>query len=47
MPSYDVNRAAVTKARELIDAGTYDDTTEWSDAAPSTEQGNDELDRRG
>ena len=47
MPSYDVNRDAVRHARELIDAGTYDDTTEWSDAAPSTEQGNEVLEKKG
>src|SRR3954447_5924275 len=47
MPSYEVNRPAVTKARELIDAGDYDDTTEWSDAAPTTEQANEYLEGHG
>jgi len=35
MVTYRVNEVAVKHARKLIDAGTYDDTTEWSDAAPS------------
>jgi len=47
MPRYEVNKAAVTKARTLIDAGSYDDTTEWSDAAPSTEQVNRFLEKEG
>lgn len=47
MPSYEVNEAAVRKARQLIDAGDYDDETEWSQAAPSTEEGNDYLDSHG
>ena len=47
MPSYDVNQAGVTQARELIDAGEYDDTTEWSDAAPSTERTNAEIEEHG
>ena len=47
MPTYDVNKDAVARARKLIDAGDYDDTTEWSDAAPSTEQGNEVLEKKG
>ncbi|WP_448628382.1 hypothetical protein [Geodermatophilus sp. URMC 64] len=47
MPIYDVNKDAVTQARKLIDAGTYDDTTEWSEAAPSTEQANEVLEKKG
>jgi hypothetical protein len=47
MPSYRVNEAGVAKARELIDAGRYDDTTEWSDAAPSARQENEEIERHG
>ena len=35
MPHYEVNQAGVAHARALIDAGEYDDTTEWSQAAPS------------
>jgi hypothetical protein len=47
MPTYQVNDDAVRRARELIDDGDYDDTTEWSDAAPSTEQANEVLERKG
>ncbi|HEV7212944.1 MAG TPA: hypothetical protein VGN47_14640 [Blastococcus sp.] len=47
MPTYRVNKDAVSKARELIDAGKYDDTTEWSDAAPSTDDENAEIDKHG
>jgi hypothetical protein len=47
MPNYEVNDAAVRRARKLIDAGDYDDTTEWSEAAPSTEQANSVLERSG
>lgn len=47
MPSYRVNQEAVDQARELIDAGTYDDDTAWSQAAPSPADGNDELDDEG
>jgi hypothetical protein len=47
MPNYQVNNAAVGKARKLIDAGKYDDQTEWSDAAPSADQENDEIERHG
>ncbi len=45
--AYRVNKAAVAKARKLIDAGEYDDSTEWSDAAPSTKQENDEVEQHG
>ena len=47
MPKYEVNKAAVAHARELIDGGTHDDTTEWSDAAPSTEQANEVIEKKG
>ncbi|WP_298461915.1 hypothetical protein [uncultured Cellulomonas sp.] len=40
MPHYDVNSSAVAHARTLIEAGEVDTTTEWSDAAPSTDQEN-------
>jgi hypothetical protein len=43
MPTYRVNDTAVKHARELIDAGTYDDTTEWSEAAPSADEANKEI----
>jgi hypothetical protein len=47
MPNYRVNKVGVAKARELIDAGKYDDTTEWSDAAPSADDGNAEIEKHG
>jgi hypothetical protein len=45
--TYRVNEDGVAKARELIDAGTYDDTTEWSDAAPSADDANAEIEKHG
>lgn len=47
MPKYRVNDDAVAQAEKLIDAGTYDDTTEWSDAAPSADDGNAEIEKHG
>ncbi|HEX2074580.1 MAG TPA: hypothetical protein VHF92_12415 [Geodermatophilus sp.] len=47
MTTYRVHRAGVAKARKLIDAGTYDDTTEWSDAAPSAAEENEQIERHG
>ncbi|MGZ4508992.1 MAG: hypothetical protein ACXVX0_17225 [Blastococcus sp.] len=47
MPTYRVNEDAVAKARKLIDAGKYDDATEWSDAAPSADDENGEIEKHG
>ena len=47
MPNYRVHDAGVAHARELIDAGRYDDTTEWSEAAPSAAQQNEEREDEG
>ncbi|TYP89114.1 hypothetical protein [Blastococcus xanthinilyticus] len=47
MPNYDLNADAVAQARKLIDDGTYDDATEWSDAAPSADDGNTEIEQHG
>lgn len=47
MTSYRVHDAGVAKARKLIGEGAYDDRTEWSDAAPSAAQENDEVGRHG
>jgi creatinine amidohydrolase/Fe(II)-dependent formamide hydrolase-like protein len=47
MPDYTVNAAGVAHARELIDAGEHDDTTEWSEAAPSAAEENQERDDEG
>lgn len=45
MTKYEVNAKAVTHARELIDAGKFDDRTEWSHAAPSADEANKEIDK--
>jgi hypothetical protein len=47
MPTYQVNEDAVAQARKLIDAGTFDDETEWSDAAPSAADENAEIEKHG
>lgn len=47
MTTYRVNDAAVAQARKLIDAGTYDGDSAWSDAAPSTDDGNKVIERDG
>jgi hypothetical protein len=47
MPNYEVNEAGVAHARKLIDAGAYDDTTEWSAAAPSAAEENEERAEEG
>ena len=47
MATYRVNEVAVKHARKLIDAGTYDDTTEWSDAAPSADDANQVIEKEG
>ena len=47
MTKYRVNKAGVSHAEKLIDAGKYDDTTEWSDAAPATEEQNEVLEKQG
>ena len=44
---YKVNDAGVSKARDMIDANQYDIDTEWSDAAPSTDESNDKIERDG
>lgn len=47
MTKYRVNDAAMKNARQLIDDGDYDTETEWSDAAPSTDESNQVIDDRG
>lgn len=47
MPTYRVNEDGVRQARRLIDAGKHDDATEWSDAAPSADEGNAVIERLG
>ena len=40
MPSYKLNRAAVTHARRLIDASQYVLESEWADAQPHADDEN-------
>ena len=47
MPTYRVNEDAVKQARKLIDEGKVDVDTEWSDAAPSADDGNAEIEKNG
>jgi hypothetical protein len=47
MPTYRVNKDGVAQARKLIDAGKVDADTEWSDAAPSADEGNAEIEKHG
>jgi hypothetical protein len=47
VPTYRVNDDAVTQARKLIDEGKVDVDTEWSDAAPSADDGNAEIEAHG
>ena len=47
MPTYRVNEDAVKQARKLIDDGKVDVDTEWSDAAPSADDGNAEIEAHG
>lgn len=47
MPKYNVNDDGVKQARKLIDQGKVDTDTEWSDAAPSTEEENELIDKEG
>ena len=47
MPTYELNHAAVRHARQLIDAGSFDDSSDWSDAAPSADDENAEIDKHG
>ena len=47
MAKYEVNQDGVTHARKLIDDGQVDTSTEWSTAAPSTDDENRRIDREG
>ena len=47
MPTYRVNTDGVRQARKLIDAGKVDVDTEWSEAAPSTAEENEFIERHG
>jgi hypothetical protein len=45
VPTYKVNQDAVKHARELINEGKFDDETPWSEAAPSADDANEEIDK--
>jgi len=47
MTTYRVNQAGVDKARAMIDAHQYDVDAAWSDAAPSADDGNAQIERHG
>jgi hypothetical protein len=47
MPDYRVNEKALRQARKLIDDGAVDVDTEWSDAAPSADDGNTQIEQHG
>jgi len=45
MPAHKINQDAVKHAKKLIDDGKFDDETPWSDAAPSADDANKEIDK--
>ena len=45
--NYRVNDDGVAKARQMIDSNQYVLDSEWSEAAPSTADANDKIDRDG
>ena len=47
MPTYRVNKAALAQAEKLIDDGSYDDRTDWADAAPSADEENAQIEKHG
>jgi len=47
VPTYRVNKDGVAHAGRLIDAGDYDDTTEWSGVEPSAAEENGFIERHG
>ena len=47
MPSYRLNDAAVRHARKLIDDGSVDVETGWSEGKPSPDEGTAEIDAHG
>lgn len=47
MTKYRVNDEAVKNARRLIQGGDYDTETEWSDAAPDTDEANEVIEKQG
>ncbi len=47
MAKYRVNQDGVAKAQQMIDSGQYDLETSWSDAAPSADEGNKQIEHNG
>jgi hypothetical protein len=47
LPTYRVNEDGVRQARKLIDGGKVDVDTEWSDAAPSADDENTQIEQHG
>jgi hypothetical protein len=47
MASYEVNDDGVAQARRLIDDGKVDRSSNWSDAQPSSDDENREVERNG
>jgi hypothetical protein len=47
MPEYKVNEDGLAEAKKLIDAGHVDINTDWSVAAPSTDDENKVIEREG
>lgn len=47
LPEHRVTKDAVARTEELIDSGKYDDEIEWSDAVPSADGGNAEIEKHG
>jgi len=47
MSTYQVNKGAVQKIRDMIDAKQYVLDSQWSDAQPSTERENEYLEKHG
>ncbi len=47
MTKYKINDEGIAHARKLIEDGAVDTSTEWSDAAPSTDEENRRIDKEG
>jgi hypothetical protein len=47
MPRYEVNEDGLRHARKLIDEGTYDVETEWSEVEPSAQDENQVIETKG
>jgi hypothetical protein len=47
MPTYRLNDAAVRHARQLIDDGSVDVDTGWSEGKPTADEGTAEIEKHG